>query len=181
MKISLISLILVYFIAGCASTPGHVKGMAAVKVPSILVCADVESVKRAAISANQIYGSAVTTDSPDSLVMLTPKRGPVVGRMTYKFEPVNNWTRVTLQEEWVENLGATNENIYPINSLRYVAKSTNSLISLSNLFPYRPSDLAANERMKHRSSLEIGSSGPVYVKGYFRKDGTYVRPHSRRR
>lgn len=24
------------------------------------------------------------------------------------------------------------------------------------------------------------SGGPVYVKGYYRKDGTYVRPHTRR-
>jgi len=25
------------------------------------------------------------------------------------------------------------------------------------------------------------SCGPVYVRGYYRKDGTYVRPHTRRR
>lgn len=34
---------------------------------------------------------------------------------------------------------------------------------------------------KARSTSSASSSGRVYVKGYFRKDGTYVQPHTRRR
>ncbi|WP_312324617.1 hypothetical protein [Soonwooa sp.] len=43
---------------------------------------------------------------------------------------------------------------------------------------YEPPKLEYNTNYKNP---EISSSGgPVYVRGYFRKDGTYVRPHTRR-
>lgn len=33
----------------------------------------------------------------------------------------------------------------------------------------------------HRSSCVTSYCGPIQVRGYYRKDGTYVRPHTRRR
>ena len=43
------------------------------------------------------------------------------------------------------------------------------------------SDLKQSRRYTTPSSSSSYSSGRVYVKGYYRKDGTYVRPHTRRR
>ena len=53
-------------------------------------------------------------------------------------------------------------------------KTTSSAYSLS---PWSSTDFSYSRRKTTRSS----SSGTVYVRGYYRKDGTYVRSHTRRR
>ncbi|WP_188620300.1 SH3 domain-containing protein [Flavobacterium suaedae] len=37
------------------------------------------------------------------------------------------------------------------------------------------------KKKKNKSSSYHSSGGTVHVKGYYRKDGTYVRPHTRRK
>lgn len=42
-------------------------------------------------------------------------------------------------------------------------------------------ELSKSRKPKTSSSASSSSGGMVYVKGYYKKDGTYVRPHSRRK
>lgn len=42
-------------------------------------------------------------------------------------------------------------------------------------------DVSSSSSDPGHSSSASGNGGPVQVKGYYRKDGTYVRPHTRRR
>ncbi len=45
-----------------------------------------------------------------------------------------------------------------------------------------PKDESDNRAASDGTSPCVTSKcGPVHVKGYYRKDGTYVRPHTRRR
>jgi hypothetical protein len=44
-----------------------------------------------------------------------------------------------------------------------------------------PADSAEARRGSGGSSASPGTGGPVHVRGYHRRDGTYVRPHTRSR
>jgi hypothetical protein len=44
-----------------------------------------------------------------------------------------------------------------------------------------PTDSVDVERGSGGSSASPGTGGPVHVRGYYRRDGTYVRPHTRSR
>lgn len=55
------------------------------------------------------------------------------------------------------------------------------LLSAENLqaFRYLSAKMETDEDL--RAEAPAGPSGTIHVKGYYRKDGTYVRPHTRKR
>lgn len=63
-------------------------------------------------------------------------------------------------------------------------KSDNTALRTGNpgvSSPSSASSASSSSSGSSHSSSASGNDGPVHVKGYYRKDGTYVRPHTRRR
>jgi hypothetical protein len=87
---------------------------------------------------------------------------------------------VTVLNEWSDKLlkATSREVSYP----EEVRREIRALVHVGQQWIQARGTLATEKKPgSFTSGGSSGSSGPVYVHGYYRKDGTYVRPHYRRR
>lgn len=69
-----------------------------------------------------------------------------------------------------------NEWVYSSSELSYLVFNNDSTYTDARRPSYRPTSVIPGNSSSNSSS---SSGGQVNVKGYYRKDGTYVRPHTR--
>lgn len=93
------------------------------------------------------------------------------------------WSAATADPVIAGRLNTTVEKSYGDRSYAQRDYSTRSYGDRTYAERYLPKESSVEETRPSSASSYIpsSSSGVIHVKGYTRKDGTYVRPHTRRR
>ena|SRR5687767_13513050 len=111
-------------------------------------------------------------DTATTILIIEPGKQIITARSYKNFEQ----TQFGSYEGYILKTRFRVENKYSSKDIKYLTFHNDSIYIYSN-----PSNTAKTLKSSSSSSNSSSSSsgGTVYVKGYYRKDGTYVRPHTR--
>ncbi|MFT3684218.1 MAG: hypothetical protein QM783_04700 [Phycisphaerales bacterium] len=131
--------------------------------------------------------SSLLTHKTDKAIPLTlDAAGDLVVRDTVTFEitpPTANdayggWWVSIYNESALDNARANDEELKAISQPRALPADTKPSKPDTNDDKWKQDDLT---RARPAPAAQPSSGGSVYVRGYYRKDGTYVHPHTRKK
>lgn len=175
MRLGLL-IVLVFSVIGC-TTPSPYSPVSTASpsqaASSVVSCTYVT--EHLSIDGAHISSGYVCTLLPSSLT--SASSGNLKGTVSQtKDEPQSSSSTVHLPSDCTFVSAYTKKDGTTIPS-HVRCKTYSSALSYRNSsLPFRP-----NTEITNSSPCVTSSCGPVSVKGYYRKDGTYVRPHTRRR